>query len=69
MAQYKYVLLGGSGGIGTHLCRLLKSENTQLVVGSRSETKLKELSNAIPGIETFSLNACDPDQVGISKLL
>ncbi|EME30644.1 short chain dehydrogenase/reductase family oxidoreductase [Galdieria sulphuraria] len=64
MAQWKYVLLGGSGGIGTQLCHLLKSESTYIVVGSRSEAKLKELSKAIPGIETFPLDACDSTQVG-----
>jgi short-subunit dehydrogenase len=63
MAQLKYVLLGGSGGIGSQLCRLLAGPNTQLVVGSRSEAKLKELASAVPGIETFALDACDPKQV------
>ncbi|GJQ11711.1 hypothetical protein GpartN1_g3502.t1 [Galdieria partita] len=63
MSQWKYVLLGGSGGIGTQLCHLLKRENTHIVVGSRSESKLAELSKAIPGIETFPVDACDSKQV------
>ncbi|NIV01262.1 MAG: SDR family oxidoreductase, partial [Phycisphaerae bacterium] len=46
--ELNYVILGGSGGIGSSLCRKLTSLGSQVLVVGRDAEKLKSLSDEIP---------------------
>ncbi len=57
-----YIILGGTGGIGSALCRNLKQETSQILVCGRNREKLSALSQAL-GIETIQTDATKSDQV------
>eukprot|EP00871_Galdieria_phlegrea_P002447 jgi/Galph1/3202/GphlegSOOS_G1862.1 len=63
MTLSKFILLGGSGGIGSKLCQQLASKDVRIVVGSRSERKLKELQDCVSEVDTFQVDATDSKQV------
>ena len=62
MSAPVYVLLGGSGGIGSALARHLASEGARVVLGARTAEKLSALAGEI-GAEAFTLDATDCGQV------
>lgn len=57
-----YVILGGTGGIGSELCRVLADGGAQLVVGGRDEGKLEELADE-HGAHTVVLEAREGAEV------
>lgn len=57
-----YVILGGTGGIGSALCRQLAEDGAQLYVGARDETKLAALAEET-GAQTLALDATNFAQV------
>lgn len=56
------VVLGGTGGIGSQLCRDLSEAGSTLVIGGRDEEKLDQLGSELDA-KTFQLDATDPEEV------
>lgn len=57
-----FVVLGGTGGIGSQLCRDLHEAGARLVIGGRDEQKLDELTRELDA-KGFQLDATDAEQV------
>ncbi|MFP4599271.1 MAG: SDR family NAD(P)-dependent oxidoreductase [Persicimonas sp.] len=56
------VVLGGTGGIGSQLCRDLREAGAQLVVGGRDQEKLDAICGELDA-KGFQLDATDPEEV------
>ena len=57
------IVFGGTGGIGSSLCRLLNARGVRLVVAGRSEDSLRALADSLPDITTVKADATIPDDV------
>jgi NAD(P)-dependent dehydrogenase (short-subunit alcohol dehydrogenase family) len=57
-----YVLLGGSGGIGSALSERLARRGARLLLGARDEDRLREVAAPLEA-ETYVLDATRPDEV------
>ena len=57
-----FVILGGTGGIGTEVTRRLADAGAQLMVGARGEDRLAEIAEET-GAKTHRLDATDPEAV------
>jgi NAD(P)-dependent dehydrogenase (short-subunit alcohol dehydrogenase family) len=57
-----YLLLGGSGGIGSSLARLLHRRKARLVLAARDQSRLDRLAQETGG-EVYALDATDPGEV------
>ena len=62
MSAPVYVILGGTGGLGTPLVERLTAGGAQVVVGARDETRLAALAGAT-GCEAFALDATQAEAV------
>lgn len=60
-----YVVFGGSGGIGSAVCRMLSSSGAKVVAVGRSPEKIARVSEEL-GIEGRVVDATDPD--GVARL-
>jgi NAD(P)-dependent dehydrogenase (short-subunit alcohol dehydrogenase family) len=58
-----YVVLGATGGIGSHVCRDLASGGAQVAVAARDRRRLDALSDELGGAPAESLDAADIDAV------
>ena len=57
-----YVVVGGTGGIGSEVCRRLSEKKSRVVAVSRNQEKLSNLSAAL-GVDHLALDATLPEQV------
>jgi len=57
MKNKNILIIGGSFGIGEELCRELANSGANLIIAARSEDKIKELANDLPG--DHQAIACD----------
>ena len=57
-----YVILGGTGGIGSELTRTLAADGARLFIGGRDEAKLRELADET-GARSISLDATRSGEV------
>jgi NAD(P)-dependent dehydrogenase (short-subunit alcohol dehydrogenase family) len=57
------IVFGGTGGIGSSLCRMLDTRGVRLVVAGRSEDSLRALADSLPNIITIRADATIPDDV------
>jgi NAD(P)-dependent dehydrogenase (short-subunit alcohol dehydrogenase family) len=57
-----YLILGGTGGIGSAVCRRLAQDGATLVLGARTEASLQALADEVSG-EGHVLDATDFEQV------
>jgi NAD(P)-dependent dehydrogenase (short-subunit alcohol dehydrogenase family) len=57
-----YVILGGTGGIGSSLARLLAARGSRLTLAARGGERLEALAREI-GADFRTLDATDPEQV------
>ncbi len=57
------IVFGGTGGIGSSLCRLLDARGVRLVVAGRSEDSLRLLADSLPNITTVKADATISDDV------
>ena len=57
-----YIVVGGSGGIGSEVCRRLLKKQARVVAASRSQEKLSSLS-AETGVDPVVLDATSSEQV------
>ena len=57
-----YIVVGGSGGIGSEVCRKLRKKQAKVVAASRNQEKLSSLS-AETGVDPVVLDATSPLQV------
>ena len=62
-----YLVFGATGGIGSELSRLLQAQpDAKLILTSRTESKLKELSDQIGGGIPMAMDVLDPKAVRLS---
>lgn len=59
----KYLITGGSGFLGVKVIKRILNEGGKVVVLSRDEGKLIELSQKFPNIEFYTGDICDPFNV------
>jgi short-subunit dehydrogenase len=57
------VVVGATGGMGSEICKLLAKEGAKLVLISRSEEKLKALSESLGGCDYFTCNLAKPETI------
>lgn len=57
-----YIVIGGTGGIGSELCRMLRERGAEVVAAARDEAKLQSLASEI-GVIPKSVEATDFDSV------
>jgi NAD(P)-dependent dehydrogenase (short-subunit alcohol dehydrogenase family) len=57
-----FLILGGSGGIGSALARKLRDQNARLILAARDEARLQAIAQETGG-ESFSLDATIPGEV------
>ena len=57
------IVFGGTGGIGSSLCRRLDARGVRIVVAGRSEDSLRALADSMPNILTVQADATIPDDV------
>lgn len=58
-----YVVLGGTGGIGSAVCRALAERGTRLAIAARDRQRLEAISAELGGAEVSSLDASDIEAV------
>ncbi len=54
-----YVILGGTGGIGSHVARRLAADGATVVVAARGSDRLDALADDLGGCETHRVDATD----------
>ncbi|MBB4660114.1 SDR family oxidoreductase [Parvularcula dongshanensis] len=57
----RFLVTGGSGGIGRATAELLASEGAEVVVTGTNEDKLQSVRDAIPGVKALKNDSSDPD--------
>jgi len=57
-----YIIIGATGGIGSHVTRLLANDGAQLILGARTESDLESLAKEVDG-EAFPLDATNYEDV------
>lgn len=57
------IVFGGTGGIGSSLCRRLDARGVRIVVAGRSDDSLRALADSMPNILTVQADATIPDDV------
>ncbi|NBB86960.1 MAG: SDR family oxidoreductase [Bacteroidetes bacterium] len=57
-----YIIIGATGGIGSHVTRLLAADGAKLILGARTESDLNDLAGEVDG-DAFSLDATNYDDV------
>ena len=66
MGQQKvYVILGGTGGIGSSVSRKLVAEGLRVALAARDSSRLQQLANELGGAQTARLDATNASEVEV----